>query len=120
MSTNHELAPMFAEMMHSVVPAGAGRRQQYDIGVGEVAGRDEARVRSARFMRIAAEHGLEPGDKHKVPESVFTGSEEMQRGFLQALFTADGHVGGHQDKGLSVRLTSTGRAMLQDVLRRKL
>ncbi len=112
-----DLAPAFAAMLQDVVPAPAGRRQTYPLDVVEVAGRDEARVRSARFMRIAAEHGLEPGSKHKVPESVLTGSEEMQRGFLQALFTADGHVSGQRQKGLSVRLTSVSRTLLQDVQR---
>jgi ribonucleoside-diphosphate reductase alpha chain len=116
-----ELAPAFAEMMAGAVPdtvtAGAGRRGQYSIGVDEVADGQEARVRSTRFWRIAAEFGLHPGEKHKVPEPVLTGSEEMQRGFLQALFTADGHVGGSREHGLSVRLTSISRALLQDVQR---
>jgi ribonucleoside-diphosphate reductase alpha chain len=112
-----ELAPMFAEMMASVVPVGAGRVQHRAAGIVEIRERDEARVRSAPFMRIAAEHGLTPGDKHKVPESIFAASEEMQRGFVQALFTADGHVAGHQDKGVSVRLTSINRQLLQDVQR---
>jgi len=112
-----DLAPAFAAMLQDVVPAPASRRQTYPLDVVEVAGRDEARVRSAWFMRIAAEHGLEPGNKHKVPESVLTGSEEMQRGFLQALFTADGHVSGQRQKGLSVRLTSVSRTLLQDVQR---
>ncbi|HZQ35032.1 MAG TPA: ribonucleotide reductase N-terminal alpha domain-containing protein, partial [Dehalococcoidia bacterium] len=79
-----ELAPVFAEMMAAEVPDGLGRRGSYPIRVEEVKGRDEARVRSARFMRIAAEFGLAPGNKHQVPEGIFTGSEEMQRGFLQA------------------------------------
>ncbi|MBI4499506.1 MAG: ribonucleoside reductase class II [Chloroflexi bacterium] len=112
-----ELAPLFADMMESVVPAPVGRRHHDAIPVEEIPGRDEARVRSARFWRIAAEHGLHPGDKHKVPESVFTGSEDMQRGFLQALFTADGHVSGHTEKGVSVRLTSISKPLLQDVQR---
>jgi ribonucleoside-diphosphate reductase alpha chain len=111
------LAPRFAEMMAAVVPAGTGARSSYDIAVGEVTGRDEARVRSARFMRIAAEHGLVPGDKHKVPEGVLTGSEEMQRGFLQSLFTADGQVSGGPAKGTSVRLTSISMSLLRDVQR---
>jgi len=112
-----ELAPVFAEMMAAEVPDGLGRRGSYPIRVEEVKGRDEARVRSARFMRIAAEFGLAPGNKHQVPEGIFTGSEEMQRGFLQALFTADGHIAGGTEKGVWVRLTSISRTLLQDVQR---
>ncbi len=112
-----ELAPVFAEMMAAAVPDGLGWRSVYPIRVEEVKGRDEARVRSTRFMRIAAEHGLMPGNKHHVPEGIFAGSEEMQRGFLQALFTADGHVSGGAEKGVSVRLTSISRTLLQDAQR---
>ena len=80
-------------------------------------GRDEYRVKSARFWRVAEEHGLRPGRKLCVPESVLTGSEQMQQGFLTALFTADGHVSGSPEKGVSVRLTSISRSLLRDVQR---
>jgi ribonucleoside-diphosphate reductase alpha chain len=89
----------------------------YPISVGVVGSRDEARVSSAWLARLAEEHGLSHGDKLKVPESIFTGCEEMQRGFLQALFTADGHVSGELAKGVSVRLTSISRELLVDVQR---
>lgn len=112
-----ELAPAVAEMGAGVVSTPAKQRRLYDIRAEEISARDEASIRSARFWRVAAEHGLRPGDKHKVPESVFVGSEEMQRGFLQALFTADGHISGYQEKGVSVRLTSVSKTLLQDVQR---
>jgi ribonucleoside-diphosphate reductase alpha chain len=104
-------------MVGNVVAAPVGRRHHYDVGVGEIAERSEARVRSTRLLRLAQEHGLCVGDKHKVPESVFTGCQAMQRGFLQALFTADGHVSGTLEKGHSVRLTSINRQLLVDVQR---
>ena len=54
---------------------------------------------------IAEEHGLLE-EKLQVPESVLRGSREMQLGFLQALFTADGHVEiGDKSRG-AVVLTS--------------
>ena len=112
-----ELAPRFATMMQSVVPAPSGYRREYEIGVVAVKGRDESHASSSRFLELAAQHGLAPGSKHIVPESVFTGSEAMQRGFLQALFTADGHVSGHAEKGVSARLTSINRAFLVDAQR---
>ncbi len=112
-----ELAPAFAALVGGVVAAPVGRRAHYAIMAEAVPGRDETRVRSARLQRLAEEHGLRAGDKHKVPESVFTGSEAMQRGFLQALFTADGHVSGTLEKGVSARLTSIDRTLLVDVQR---
>ncbi|PYM04912.1 MAG: ribonucleoside reductase, partial [Candidatus Rokuibacteriota bacterium] len=52
-----------------------------------------------------------------VPAAVLSGSEDLQRGFLQALFTADGHVSGATNKGVSARLTSVSLALLGDVQR---
>jgi ribonucleoside-diphosphate reductase alpha chain len=112
-----ELAPAFAAAVEAVVSPLSGRRESFTLGVSAVPERGEARVRSARLLRLAEEHGLRAGDKHKVPESVFAGSEAMQRGFLQALFTADGHVSGTLEKGVSVRLTSISRELLVDVQR---
>ncbi len=112
-----ELAPQFAAMMQSAVRAPSGYRPEYEIGVVAVKDRDESRVSSSRFLDLAARHGLVPGNKHMVPESVLQGSEEMQSGFLRALFTADGHVSGKVEKGVSVRLTSINRSFLVDVQR---
>ena len=53
----------------------------------------------------------------RVPTAVLAGTETMQQGFLQALFTADGHVSGSPEKGVSVRLTSISMTLLQDVQR---
>ena len=112
-----ELAPVFAGMMQDEVDGTQLRDRSYTLNGYAVSGRDEYRVKSERFWRVAEEHGLRPGHKHRVPESVLTGSEDMQRGFLTALFTADGHVGGSVRKGASVRLTSISRGLLRDVQR---
>ena len=110
-----ELAPRFAEMMNRNVPEPVGTRRNYNIGVVELEERDESRVSSARFLKVAAEHGLTPGDKHHVPEKVLTGTEGMQVGFLRGLFSADGHVSSNPRKGARISLTSTSETMLQDV-----
>jgi len=112
-----ELAPRFATAVNGLVEGQQRANRAYPISVGVVGSRDEARVSSVRLARLAEEHGLSRGDKLKVPESIFTGCEEMQRGFLQALFTADGHVSGELAKGVSVRLTSISRELLVDVQR---
>ncbi len=88
-----ELAPVFAQ----------------DAG-----GRDEARVQSERLRTNVAEYGLVE-NTHQVPEVVFRGTEEMQRGFLQALFTADAGVQGTVAKAVSVRLASSTLSLLEDV-----
>ena len=55
------------------------------------------------------------GNKLQVPELVFRGSKELQRGFLQGLFTADGHVNITKNRSCSVRLTSVSRQLLEQV-----
>ncbi|MGH2541354.1 MAG: LAGLIDADG family homing endonuclease, partial [Ardenticatenaceae bacterium] len=96
-----------------VAPLTATKRT-YDISVGLVRDRDEARVGSPRLRALAEEHGLTE-TKHNVPATVFQGTEEMQRGFLQALFTADGSFQDGGDKGGSVRLASSHLRLLGGV-----
>ncbi len=110
-----ELAPLFAQAVTSIVEHPQQRRA-YPLGVTHILERDEARVSSERLRAWAAEHGLAE-DKFIVPEAVLTGNEAMQRGFLQALFTADGQVNGGGEKGCSVRLSSSHLPLLKDVQR---
>ena len=106
---------MMSDALNKVVRKAINGRE-YPIGVVAIEERDEARAQSARLREIAEEHGL-LGDKLQVPESVFRATEEMQLGFLQALFTADGHVEiGDKSRG-AVVLTSKSRRLLQDVQR---
>ena len=112
-----ELAPRFAQMVDQMVAGSQLVNRAYPVGSYEVAGRDEARVASDRLFRYVVDKGVEPGNKLKVPNSVLGGSEQIQRGFLQGLFTADGHVGGTVEKGVSVRLTSISEVLLKDVQR---
>ncbi|HOK53324.1 MAG TPA: ribonucleotide reductase N-terminal alpha domain-containing protein, partial [Armatimonadota bacterium] len=107
-----ELAPMFARMMSEEVEGTQSLDRAYTLTGYNVTDRDEYRIKSQRFWRIAKEHGILHGDKHRVPESVICGSESMQKGFLRAIFTADGHVSGTRSKGVSVRLTSINRGLL--------
>jgi ribonucleoside-diphosphate reductase alpha chain len=108
-----ELAPMFAEHVNELVApqtSPTAYRSTYTVGVTAIDSRDEARVMSERLGRVAEEHGLTE-TKHQVPEAVFQGTEDMQRGFLQALFTADGSF---QDGG-SIRLASNHVNLLEGV-----
>jgi ribonucleoside-diphosphate reductase alpha chain len=112
-----ELARLFAGYVNRIIGVGQGEPRR--IAPVEIAGRDEARVSSQRLARIVLErYGISAETKLAgVPADVLGGAEEMQRGFLQALFTADGHVSGQPDKGVSARLTSVSVALLKDVQR---
>jgi ribonucleoside-diphosphate reductase alpha chain len=74
-------------------------------------------VASDRLRDWVAQYGITENKKHFVPAAVFAGSEAIQRGFLQALFTADGQVNDGGIKGCSVRLSSSHMALLKDTQR---
>ncbi len=112
--TERALAPSFADAVNRLVAAPEGGRQ-YHITVTNIEDRDESRVTSVRLVRLIDPELLI--EKLQVPPSVFRGSREMQQGFLQALFSADGTVLGMQEKGVSVRLTSTSMPLLEGVQR---
>ena len=109
------LAGRFAEAVNAIVPAGVGTRSTYEIAPTTVRDRDLENVNSERLTRIAQEYGITPGNKHHVPPSVFQGTWDMQTGFLQALFTADGTVLDNIEKGISVRLSSSSIELLKGV-----
>ncbi len=111
-----ELAPTFAQMVSGLVNERAAARPR-TVGVVEVPERDEARVGSERLLRFLERFGLSKGNKHHVPLKVLAGSEALQKGFLQALFTADGQVMDGGDKGCSVRLSASHLPLLKDVQR---
>jgi ribonucleoside-diphosphate reductase alpha chain len=116
-----EISEQLAEDVNEVVRDPVGNAN-YDIGVSEVSRSDdyrgpqaiEQRVRSARLYEYVEEAGLVE-EKLQVPDAVMRGSEEMARGFLQALFSADGSVQGNVEKGVSVRLASVDNDFLQEV-----
>ncbi|MFC6939563.1 LAGLIDADG family homing endonuclease [Salinirubellus sp. GCM10025818] len=116
-----DVSESFATDVNEVVREPTGSAD-YEIGVNEIARNDdyrgaqaiEQRIRSTRLYEYAEEAGLVE-EKLRVPDAVMRGSEEMARGFLQALFTADGGVQGNVEKGVSVRLASTSSDLLKQV-----
>jgi ribonucleotide reductase alpha subunit len=108
-----ELAPVFAQYVTQLTETRTLRNRVYNLSVIDVEDRDEARVQSSRLRTIAAEYGLVE-NKLQVPEVVFRGTEEMQRGFLQALFTADGSVQ-YASGTLNIRLASSHLKLLEEV-----
>ena len=112
-----ELAPRFAAMVSAMVDGEQLVSRSYPIAPQYVDKEDKAVVESVRLWRMAKRYGLSHENKYLVPQAVFTGSEAMQRGFLQGLFSSDGHVAGTPSKGVSVRLTSVSKTLLVDVQR---
>lgn len=112
-----EIAPHFAEVVNRLVaaPEVNQRKRVYHVSVQKIAEREETRVESVRLLRFVDPELLV--NKLQVPPSVLRGSKEMQKGFLAALFTADGSIQGTSEKGFSVRLTSVSQDLLAGVQR---
>jgi len=113
-SEKQELAPQFAIYVHKMVDGEQVVARSYPIAPQYIDSEDKAVVESTRLWRLAGRYGLTPENKYKVPVAVLSGSKAMQKGFIQALFSADGHVAGTSKKGISVRLTSISYELLQD------
>jgi len=115
------VSEQFADDVNDVVREPLGNAD-YEVGVSDISRGDdyrgaqalEQRIRSARLYEYAEETGLAE-EKLQVPDAVMRGSEEMARGFLQALFSADGGVQGNVEKGVSVRLASVDADFLKEV-----
>ncbi|OGK13897.1 hypothetical protein A3A93_05965 [Candidatus Roizmanbacteria bacterium RIFCSPLOWO2_01_FULL_38_12] len=110
-----ELAPQFAYMVDQMVEGKQLIARSYPVKPQYIDQEDKAVVESVRLWRMAAELGLTHGNKYIVPSAVFEGSESLQRGFLQGLFSSDGTVIGTLEKGVSVRLTSVSSTLLGQV-----
>lgn len=113
-----ELSPLFVWATNSVLDSGIySNKYRYfkNLKAIQIKNRDEDRISSVRLWHLFRTYGISPENKLTVPNIVYEGSEETQKGFLQALFTADGHVSGTTEKGLSVRLTSINYSFLQKV-----
>lgn len=112
-----ELAPRFAAMVSAMVDKEQIVPRAYPIAAQYIQKENKAVVESVRLWRIAGRFGLSHANKYIVPSAVLSGSEAIQRGFLQGLFSSDGHVAGTSQKGVSVRLTSVSKDLLVDVQR---
>ena len=116
-----EISDQFANDVNEVVREPVGNAD-HEVGVNEIRRSDgyrgaeavEQRIRSVRLYEFVEQVGLAEG-KLQVPDEVMRGSEEMARGFLRALFTADGSVQGSVEKGVSVRLASIDLDLLKEV-----
>ena len=110
-----ELAPQFGYMVAKMIDGEQIVNRSYPIVPQYIEKENKAVIESTRLWRIAARFGLSHENKYRVPKAIFEGSEELQRGFLQGLFSSDGSVQGNLDKGVSVRLTSVSESLLVQV-----
>ena len=115
---DRELAPALCADVNLLIPSSAAGGVR-PVGLTQVSSRKMVSIQSKRLRAVLAErYGVTAENKvTRVPPAVFAGTEDFQRGFLQSLFAADGHVAGSAAHGVSVRLTSVSLPLLEDVQR---
>ena len=111
-----QLAPTFASAVNTVIRPGRIRAYA-PVGVVDVPARGASTIASSRLREFAVARGVTSPARPRVPEPVWTGSREMQAGFLQALFEADGYVETERGPRPGVRLSARSRELLVDVQR---
>ncbi len=107
------IAGMFEDYVNGIVRESVNHHA-YHVGLVHVDSRNMVSLSSERLKEYAVNKGLEV-EKLQVPDAVFSGSREMQAGFLQGLFEADGTVNIAGKSRRSVRLSSISERLLQDV-----
>ncbi|MHA1237321.1 MAG: LAGLIDADG family homing endonuclease, partial [Candidatus Hodarchaeales archaeon] len=69
-------------------------------------------VKSKKLLDLIIEWGLR---EKKISDKLLASSEECQKGFIQALFSADGSMQGTSQKGYSIRLAQSNLGLLRYV-----
>ncbi|MGH9751397.1 MAG: LAGLIDADG family homing endonuclease, partial [Blastocatellia bacterium] len=112
---DQEVAPLFSSYVNTLAsPLTVGARGSYPIKPVAVPARNMLTVTSERLCSLLKQHDIASESKLAVPGIVFKGSEEMQRGFLQGLFSSDGTVHIDTEKGNHIRLTSISEKLLRE------
>ncbi len=114
--SDQELAASFSSYVDCLVtPLTVGNRGSYPFNPVAVPKKNKLLVSSERLRTLLHQYQITSENKLTVPQVVFKGSEGMQRGFLQALFSSDGTVHVDKEKGNHIRFTSTSEKLLCEV-----
>ena len=70
---------------------------------------------SSDLTQLLKENNFEKETKLKVPEVIFKGTKETIAAYLQGLYDADGGQNFKKGGSISIQLTSTNKAFLQDI-----
>jgi ribonucleoside-diphosphate reductase alpha chain len=94
----------------------ASLKKSHTVSAVAVPERNMVMIRSILLARLLALYGFNKDSKLSVPEVIWQGSEDCVKGYLSALFQADGTVQ-RDDKNsyCTIRLASSYPALLKDV-----
>src|ERR1700684_1292151 len=102
--------------VNSLIAVFAESHRECRVGSVAIPQRNLVMIRSVILARVLAQYGFTAETKLKVPEMVWRGNEECVKGYLRALFQADGTVQ-RNDKNAycTIRLASSRPSLLKDV-----
>ncbi|MDZ7805471.1 LAGLIDADG family homing endonuclease [Thiohalophilus sp.] len=110
------LAPAIVNYVNSLIGDVAMTPRAYHVSPVAVPDRNHVFVRSVILARVLEHYGFTKQTKLQVPEVVWRGSQECIKGYLRALFQADGTVNiSGKSQSCSIRLASSHRKLLQEV-----
>ncbi|WP_156925476.1 LAGLIDADG family homing endonuclease [Thioalkalivibrio paradoxus] len=111
----HALAEEIAEGIQALIAGVATASQRYRAPVA-VPERNLLFFRSVWLARVLEHHGFTREGRLRVPEVIWRGTEACVKGYLRALFQANGSAHGSDDsQRCSIRLASNHSGLLRDV-----
>jgi len=110
------LAEQVAEYVNTLIAEVARTERRYQVSPVAVPERNHQFIRSVLLTRVLEHYGFTRESKLKVPEVIWRGSEACVKGYLRALFQADGTVNvSSNSQSCSIRLASSYPELLKDV-----
>jgi len=114
--SDRTLADKTAEYVNALIAGTAAKARDYRVSPVAVPERNHLFIRSILLARVLEHYGFTRDTKLRVPEVVWRGSEACVKGYLQALFQADGTVNATPSNSCcTIRLASSHYELLQDV-----
>ncbi len=110
------LAPMVARYVNNLIAGASSNNRHYNVSAVAVPERNHLFIRSVILARILEHYGFSRNTKLQVPEVIWRGTESCVKGYLRALFQADGTVNiSGNSQSCSVRLASSYPDLLKDI-----
>jgi len=108
------LAAQVAGIVNGLIAGVASNGREYQVSPVAVPERNHVFLRSVMLARVLEHYGFTRQTKLHVPEVIWRGSEACVKGYLRALFQADGTVNAAGER-CSVRLASSQPVLLREV-----
>ncbi|MDO9227404.1 MAG: LAGLIDADG family homing endonuclease [Pseudomonadota bacterium] len=110
------LADAVAGIVNGLIAGIAANGREYRISPVAVPQRNHVFLRSVMLARVLEHYGFTRDTKLHVPEVVWRGNEDCVKGYLRALFQADGTVNiSSNSQSCSIRLASSQPSLLREI-----